>query len=253
MFLLPSVKVNDLILIILSLIISYDRLTLFSSVCPVFLSFVSLPRSYEEAILIPAWKQVMDEEMDALISRGTLELVSASKDVVVVGCQWVYTLKYRLVDRYKARLVAKGYTQTYGVDYFETFSPVARLNSIRILFSVAVNMEWPLFQLDVKNVFLYGDLKEQVYMEQPPRYIAQGENTICRLRKAIYGLKQIPRAWFEKFRMVISGIVFARHSDHSMFVRRTKSGSVILAVYVDDILLTGSDSVALEETKEYLK
>jgi len=86
-------------------------------------------------------------------------------------------LKYRLdgsVDRYKARLVVKGYTQTYDVDYFETFSPVTRLNSIRILFSVAVNMEWPLFQLDVKNVFLYGNLKKQVYMEQPPGYIAQG-------------------------------------------------------------------------------
>jgi len=90
-------------------------------------------------------------------------LISALKDAVVVGCRWVYTLKYRpdgSVDRYKARLVAKGFTQTYGVDYFETFSPVARLNSIQILFSIVVNMEWPLFQLDVKNVFLYGDLKE---------------------------------------------------------------------------------------------
>ena len=158
------------------------------------------------------------------------------------------------MDRYKARLVVKRYTQTYGVNYFETFSPVAQLNSIWILFSIAINMEWPLFQLDVKNAFLYGDLKEQVYMEQPPGYIAQGENIVCRLRKAIYGLKQSPRAWFEKFSMIISGIEFACcHSDHSVFVRRTKSSSVILAVYVDDILLTGSDSVTLAETNEYLK
>jgi len=91
-------------------------------------------------------------------------------------------------------------------------------------------------------------------MEQPPGYIAQEENTVCRLRKAIYDLKQSPRAWFEKFSMVIFGIGFARcHSDHSMFVRRIKYGSVILAVYVDDILLTGSDFVALTEIKEYLK
>ena len=113
----------------------------------------------------------MDKEMNGLISRETWELVSAPKDVV--GCRWVYNLKYRpdgSVDRYKARLVTKGYTQTYGVDYFETFSPVARLNSIRIMFSV-VNMEWLLFQLDVKNAFLYEDLKEQVYMEQPPGYL----------------------------------------------------------------------------------
>ena len=93
------------------------------------------------------------------------------------------------MDRYKARLVAKGYTRTYGVDYFETFSPVARLNSIRIIFSLAVNMDWSMSQLDVKNVFLYGDLHEEVYIEQPPGYVAQGEHIVCRLRKAIYGLK----------------------------------------------------------------
>ena len=118
-------------------------------------------RSYKETILIPAWKQAMDEEVDALISRRTWELISAPKHVVF--CRWVYTLTYRpdsSVDRYKARLIAKGYTQTYGVDYFETFSPVARLNAIRIMFSIVVNMEWPLFQLDIKNAFLYGDLKE---------------------------------------------------------------------------------------------
>ena len=93
-------------------------------------------------------------------------MISAPTGAVVVGYRWVYTLKYRpdgSMDRYKAKLVAKNYTQTYGVDYFETFSPVARLNSIRILFSVAVNMEWPLFQLYVKNAFLYGDLKDNLY------------------------------------------------------------------------------------------
>ena len=114
----------------------------------------------------------------------------------VVGCRWVYTFKYRpdgSVDRYKAKLVAKDYTQTYDVHYFETFSPVARLNSIRILFSIAVDMTRSLFQLDVKNAFIYGDLKKVVYMERPPRYVAQGENTVCRLRKEIYGLKQSPR------------------------------------------------------------
>jgi len=91
-------------------------------------------------------------------------LVLALSDAVIVGCRWVFTLKYcpdGSVDRYKATLVAKGYTQTYVIDYFETFSPVARMNSIRILFSIAVNLSWPLFQLDVKNAFLYGDLQEE--------------------------------------------------------------------------------------------
>ena len=108
-----------------------------------------------------------------------------------------------------------------------------------ILFFVTVNLSWPLFRLDVKNAFLYDDLKEDAYMEQPPGYVAQGENEVSRFRKAIYGLKQSPRAWFEKFSITVSDISFHHcHSDRSVFVRLTKSGLVILALYVDNILLT---------------
>jgi len=110
----------------------------------------------------------MDEEMEALAFRETWELVSAPTDAVVVGFRWVFVLKYHpdgFMDRYKVRPVAKGYTQTYGIDYFETFSLVVRMNSIMILFSIAVNLSWSLFQMDVKNAFLYGDLQEEVYME----------------------------------------------------------------------------------------
>ena len=121
-------------------------------------------------------------------------------------------------QNYNAELVTKGYTQTYGIDYFETFSPAARMNSIRIPFSIVVNLSWPLFQLDVKNAFLYGDLQEEVYMEQPPSYVSQRETKVCHLKKAIYGLTQSPRTWLEKFNRTISGIDFRRcHSDHSSF------------------------------------
>ncbi|KAK4404691.1 Vacuolar protein sorting-associated protein 52 A [Sesamum angolense] len=160
------------------------------------------------------------------------------------------------LERYKARLVAKGFTQTYGVDYFETFSPVARLNSIRVLFSLAVNLSWPMYQMDIKNAFLYGDLNETVYMEQPPGYVAQGEKQrmVCKLKKAIYGLKQSPRAWFDKFSRIIGEFGFSRcQADHSVFVQTTTSGMVVLAVYVDDILITGSDLVGIEEAKTYLQ
>ena len=123
-----------------------------------------------------------------------------------------------------------------------------------ILFSVVVNLLWPLFQLDVKNIFVYRDLQEEVYTEQPPGYVAQGKNKVCPLKKAIYGLKQSLRVWFEKFGITIFGIDFHRcHSNHSVFVRHTKYGIVVLAVYVGDILLTSSDSAGLLETKEYLK
>jgi len=97
------------------------------------------------------------------------------------------------MDRYKAKLVARGYTQIYGVNYFETFSPVIRMNSFRILFSIVVNLSCPLFQMDIKNAFLYGDLQEEVYMEQHPGYVAQGETKVCHLKKVIYGLKQSQR------------------------------------------------------------
>lgn len=120
----------------------------------------------------------------------------------------------------------KGYTQTYGVDNYKMFSPTTRLNSIRVLFSLAVNLSWPMYQLDVKNAFLYGDLSLTVFMEQPPGYVAQGENPskVCRLKKAINGLKQSPNAWFDKFSSVIGIIDFTQcKSDHFIFVRHHKT------------------------------
>ena len=114
-----------------------------------------------------------------------------------VTCRWVFTVKYKAddtIDRYKARLVASGFTQTYGIDYAETFSLVVRLNSIRVILSIAINNSWDLCQLDVKNAFLYGDLTDYVLMKQPLGYVAQGEDRVCRLKKTIYGLKQSSRA-----------------------------------------------------------
>ena len=104
----------------------------------------------------------------------------------------MFAVKYKpkgTVDRYKVRLVARDFSQEYGINYSETFSPVATLNSIRVILSIAINKSWQLCQLDVKNTFLYGELAEQVHIEQPPRYVAQRENQVCLLKKAIYGLK----------------------------------------------------------------
>ena len=104
----------------------------------------------------------------------------------VVTYKCIYTIKYKAdgsIDKYKARLVARGFTQTYGIDYTETFSPVTRLNSIRVILSLAINNPWDLCQLDVKNAFLYGDLTESVLMEQPPCYVPQEEDRVCRLKK----------------------------------------------------------------------
>nr|GEZ43937.1 putative reverse transcriptase, RNA-dependent DNA polymerase [Tanacetum cinerariifolium] len=124
-----------------------------------------------------------------------------------VGCRWIFTLKYKpdgTVERYKAQLVAKGHTQTYGIDYSETFFPVTKMDTIRVLLSVASNQGWPLHQFDVKNAFLHGELKEKVYMEAPPgfsEHFKLGE--ACRLKKSLYGLKQSPRAWFGRFTLAM--------------------------------------------------
>jgi hypothetical protein len=144
----------------------------------------------------------MDEEMAALDANATWELVALPKDKKAIGCKWVYKVKHNAdgsVSIYKARLVAKGYAQTYGIDYEETYSPIAKMTIVKAIIAMAAAKRWSLHQMDVKNVFLHGDLQEEVYMEQPSGYVDQTHpNLVCRLKKALYGLKQAPRAWSDK-------------------------------------------------------
>ncbi|GFY80783.1 hypothetical protein Acr_01g0005920 [Actinidia rufa] len=157
------------------------------------------------------------------------------------------------VDRYKAHLVAKGFTQISGKDFGATFAPVAKLNIIRLLVSLAASNSWPLHQLDVKNAFLNGDLSETIYMDPPPGFRAQGEysGNICRLRKSIYGLKQSPRTWFHRFSEVVLSMDFQQcHSDHTCFIRRQSQGRcIIISVYIDDIIITGDDASGIVQVK----
>ena len=129
----------------------------------------------------------MEVEMNALKNSGTWKLVELPKEKKTVGCKWVFSVKYNAegkIERYKARLVAKGYTQTYGIDFQETFSPVAKLNTIRVLLSLAANLDWPLHQFDVKNAFLHGDLEEEIYMDVPPGYQhSESIEKVCKLEK----------------------------------------------------------------------
>ena len=155
--------------------LSYHRLSSPYSAFVSAISSVSLPKSTHEALSHPGWRQAMVDEMAALHSNGTWDLVVLPSGKSTVGCRWVYAVKVGpdgQVDRLKARLVAKGYTQVYGSDYGDTFSPVAKIASVRLLLSMAAMCSWPLYQLDIKNAFLHGDLAEEVYMEQPPGFVA---------------------------------------------------------------------------------
>ncbi|KAH9786038.1 reverse transcriptase Ty1/copia-type domain-containing protein [Citrus sinensis] len=172
-----------------------------------------------------------------------------------MGCKWVFMVKRKAdgsIGRFKARLADKVFTQTYGIDYQETSTPVAKMNSIWVLLSLAANLEWPLQQLDVKSAFLHGDLEEEAYMNPPPGF----ENTfergrVCKLKKSLYELKQSPRAWFDRFaRFILKCGHQQSHSDHMMFLKHGKEDKLaILIVYVNDIILIGNDRDEIEDLR----
>ncbi|WZZ70893.1 hypothetical protein YC2023_082263 [Brassica napus] len=218
----------------------------------------SIPRSYEEAMQYEDWKESVSDEANAMIKNDTWFESELPKGKKAVTSKWIFTIKYLpdgTIDRKKTRLVARGYTQTYGEDYIDTFAPVAKLHTIRIVLSLAVNLEWELWQMDVKNAFLQGELEDEVYMYPPPglEHLVQPGN-VLRLKKAIYGLKQSPRAWYNKLSTTLNGRGFKKSElDHTLFTLTTPSGIICLLVYVDDIIITGSDKAGIKATKEFLK
>ena len=180
------------------------------------------------------------------------EVVDLPRDKKTVGCRWVYSLKCKSdgsLDRYIARLVARRYTQTYDIDHQETFAPVARINTIRILISLAVNLDWPLYQYDIKNAFLHGDLNEEIYMNIPPGYEGKmNKGKVCKLKRALYGLKQSPYAWFGRCTQVMKELGYKPcNGEHILFFKIVPRGMItILIVYVDDIIISGNN---LEEIR----
>jgi histone deacetylase 1/2 len=141
----------------------------------------------------PKWKNAMDEEYHALMKNQTWHLVPPRHGTNIIDCRWIYKVKHKAdgsVDRYKARLVAKGFKQRYGLDYEETFSPVVKTDTVRLVLAISVSRGWSLRQLDIKNAFLHGVLEEEVYMRQPPGYEdPRYKHYVCKLHKVLYGLK----------------------------------------------------------------
>eukprot|EP00253_Pinus_taeda_P002810 PITA_02810 len=160
------------------------------------------PTNYKEASQFKEWRAAMNEEIESILRIDTWDLVQMPNNKTPIGCKWLFKPKMNAdgsIEKLKARLVAKGYSQQEGIDFDDTFAPVAKLNRIKMLISLATKYNWELHQLDVKSAFLNGELKEEIYLVQPKGFVKKGqEHLVCRLKKALYGLKQAPRSWYEK-------------------------------------------------------
>lgn len=158
------------------------------------------PTIYEEAQKDEIWIKVMNEEIEAIQRNGTWELTSLPEKMKVVGLKWIFKSEFNsdgTLLKKKARLVAKGFLQLEGIDLDEVFSPVTRMETMRLFLALSTQKEWKIHQLDVKLVFLNGDLKEEVFVTQPERFIVDGrEDHVYCIHKALYGLRQAPRAWY---------------------------------------------------------
>ncbi|KAI3526642.1 hypothetical protein L1887_05902 [Cichorium endivia] len=209
------------------------------------------PTTYNQALKDPNWRHAMDQEFNALLQNGTWELVPKASHNPI-GCKWIFRIKRNpdgSISKYKARLVAKGFLQQYGKDYFDTFSPVTKPVTIRVILSIALSKNWPLRQLDVNNAFLHGTLHEEVFMTQPPGFAhPQFPNHVCKLRKSLYGLKQAPRAWYIELTSFLLSCGFRKsQADASLFIYNHSNVLCFFMVYVDDIVLTGNNTNFLNQ------
>ena len=193
--------------------------------------------------------------MDSLISNNTWILVDLPQGSKPIGCKWVFRRKYNTDGSIQTfKLVAKGFRQKEGVDYFDTYAPVARISSIRVLLALASVYNLFVHQMDVKTAFLNGNLDEEIYMEQPEGFVLpRNENKVCKLVKSVYGLKQAPKQWHEKFDSVILEFGFEHNSaDKCIYSKFTENYGVIICLYVDDMLIIGTNMLGVNDTKKYL-
>ena len=199
------------------------------------------PKKVEDALKDSDWVTEMQEELNEFERNKVWQLVPRPKNRPVVGTKWVFRNKTDadgIVIRNKARLVAKGYSQQEGIDYDETFAPVARLEAIRMFLAYATHKKFKVFQMDVKSAFLNGELEEEVFVEQPPGFIDPNfPNHVYRMDKALYGLKQAPRAWYETLTQFLLENGFTRGTiDKTLFYINKGNDLLLVQIYVDDII-----------------
>jgi len=203
------------------------------------------PQSYKQAMSSPdreKWKEACDDEYDSLMENGTWELVLLPEGANLIGSRWVFKVKMdlnNLPERFKARLVAQGYTQIYGEDYEDTFAPVISMKSFRLILALSVRLKLIVYQCDIVTAFLYGFVKQDLYMKQPEGYVNPGKsNYVCKLKRSLYGLKQSPMEWYTVLTefMVLSGFKRAA-PDQAVFIKHSDEGTLLIGVYVDDMVV----------------
>ncbi|KAK9101268.1 hypothetical protein Scep_024698 [Stephania cephalantha] len=199
----------------------------------------------------------MEEEMKAIEKNETWEITDLPEGKNAIGLKWVFKTKFAndgSILKHKARLVAKGYAQQYGIDFEETFSPVARFETVRLILALAAQLQWMVYQFDVKSTFLNGELHEEVYVAQPEGFEKGNETKVYKLRKALYGLKQAPRAWYSKIDGYLQKNGYTRsENEPTLYVKKEgKSDLIIICLYVDDIIYTSSSSSLLNKFKSQM-
>jgi hypothetical protein len=220
-----------------------------------------IPFSMRDVPLHPqrdVWQGAAQKEIDMIHQRKVWKLVPRPKDRRVLSSRMVFAHKRNSagdITKHKARLVVRGYEQQEGTDFNETFAPVAKFQSIRILLALAAQNNWHIHQMDVDSAFLYADLEEELYMEQPEGFVDPGmEDYVCLLLKALYGLKQASRAWYQRMHTVLLEFGFVRSwADHCVYILHRDGETCILFLYVDDNGILSSSFALVVEVKEFLK
>jgi hypothetical protein len=216
------------------------------------------PANFEQALEENCWREAMRAELDSIVQNRTWEFAELPSDHKAIGLKWVFKVKKDPagnIVKHKARLVVKGYAQVHGVDYDEVFAPVARLETVRLLLALAAQGEWEVHHMDVKSAFLNGNLIEDVYVQQPPGFTdPRAPKKVLKLKKALYGLKQAPRAWNARLDQEVCKLSFKRSAeDHVVYKRGSGISLLIVGVYVDDLIICGPDSGAIEKFKQQMK
>ncbi|GAA0144153.1 transmembrane signal receptor [Lithospermum erythrorhizon] len=220
------------------------------------LSKVHEPHTYNQAKISQEWVHAVQTKLDALESNHTWDLMALLPDKDPIGCKWVFKVKCKAngeVDRYQARLVSKGYNQIEGVDYFHSFSPVAKTVTVRLLLAFAAAKCWSFHQLHINNAFLHGFLDEEIFMTPPEGYTKASPGQSCRLRRSFYGLKQASRQWNVELTSKLLSYAFRQSvNDNCLFILHSDTVFLVLVVYVDDIPLAGDSEVEISNVNQFL-